>query len=104
MRRARADGRLPPRAGRAGPARPPRPHGATDTFDACGYVALLERLRARGDATVYAPEFRRAIEEPIAGAIAVPGGVPLVVTEGNYLLLPAGDWAAVRPLLDEAWY
>jgi len=27
-----------------------------------------------------------------------------VVTEGNYLLLPAGDWAAVRPLLDEAWY
>jgi pantothenate kinase len=30
--------------------------------------------------------------------------VPLVVTEGNYLLLDTPPWAAVRPLLDEAWY
>jgi pantothenate kinase len=78
--------------------------GAPDTFDARGYVALLQRLRAGEDATVYAPAFRREIEEPIAGAIAVPPGVPLVVTEGNYLLLDDGDWSAVRPLLDEAWY
>ena len=53
---------------------------------------------------VYAPAFRREIEEPIAGAIAVPRAVPLVVTEGNYLLVDDGDWARVRPLLDEAWY
>ena len=74
--------------------------GAPDTFDAAGYAALLARLRAQGDEVVYAPEFRREIEEPIAGAIAVAPDVPLVVTEGNYLLL----WDAVRPLLDEAWY
>jgi len=74
--------------------------GAPDTFDAAGYAALLARLRARDDEVVYAPAFRREIEEPIAGAIAVPAGVPLVVTEGNYLLL----WDAVRPLLDEAWF
>ena len=74
--------------------------GAPDTFDAAGYAALLARLRAQGDEVVYAPEFRREIEEPIAGAIAVSPDVPLVVTEGNYLLL----WDAVRPLLDEAWY
>ena len=49
---------------------------------------------------VYAPEFRREIEEPIAGAIAVPSHVPLVVTEGNYLLL----WDLIPPLLDETWY
>jgi pantothenate kinase len=73
--------------------------GAPHTFDAAGYVALLRRLRAGGE-TVYAPEFRRSIEEPIAGAIAVPAEVPLVVTEGNYLLL----WDGVKPLLDEAWY
>ena len=30
--------------------------------------------------------------------------MPLVVTEGNYLLLGDGPWAAVRPLLDEAWF
>jgi len=30
--------------------------------------------------------------------------VGLVVTEGNYLLLPEPPWDAVRPLLDEAWF
>ena len=78
--------------------------GAPDTFDALGYVALLQRLRVAADETVYAPAFRREIEEPIAGAIAVPPGARLVVTEGNYLLLDDGDWSAVRGLLDEAWY
>jgi len=73
--------------------------GAPDTFDAAGYAALLTRLRGP-EAVVYAPEFRREIEEPIAGAVAVPPEVPLVVTEGNYLLL----WDEVRALLDEAWY
>ena len=78
--------------------------GAPDTFDAAGYVALLARLRSGEDEVVYAPVFRREIEEPIAGAIAVPRAVPLIVTEGNYLLHDEGDWARVRPLLDEAWY
>ena len=77
--------------------------GAPDTFDAAGYAALLARLRAE-EPVVYAPEFRREIEEPIAGAIAVPHSAPLIVTEGNYLLLEDGDWGLVRPLLDEAWY
>jgi pantothenate kinase len=73
--------------------------GAPHTFDAAGYVALLERVRGARE-TVYAPEFRRPPEEPIAGAIAIPPEVLLVVTEGNYLLL----WDGVKPLLDEAWY
>ncbi|KGM12706.1 nucleoside/nucleotide kinase family protein [Cellulomonas bogoriensis] len=78
--------------------------GAPDTFDAAGYVALLRRLRAPGPDVVYAPEFDRALEEPVAGAIPVGPDVPLVVTEGNYLLLDDGPWAQVRPLLDECWY
>ena len=77
--------------------------GAPHTFDVLGYAALLRRLRAADD-TVYAPAFRREIEEPIAGAIAVPPEVPLVVTEGNYLLLETPPWQRVRPLLDECWY
>ena len=77
--------------------------GAPDTFDAAGYVALLRRLRACGEETVYAPAFRREIEEPVAGAIAVEAAVPLVVTEGNYLLFE-GPWAPVRGLLDESWF
>ncbi len=79
--------------------------GAPDTFDAAGYAALLERLRAPvSDTVVYAPAFDRALEEPVAGSIAVPPDVPLVVTEGNYLLHDEGPWAALRPLLDETWF
>jgi len=74
--------------------------GAPDTFDAAGYLALLHRLRDRAEDVVYAPEFRREIEEPIAGAIAVPREVPLAITEGNYLLY----WNDVRELLDEVWF
>jgi pantothenate kinase len=78
--------------------------GALDTFDGGGYLALLQRLRANAEDVVYAPEFRREIEEPINAAIAVPRHVPLVITEGNYLLVDEGPWAHVRELLDEAWY
>lgn len=79
--------------------------GAPDTFDADGYVALLQRLRAqRDDEIVYAPEFRREIEEPIAGAIAVLPSTRLVIAEGNYLLLDEGPWAKVSALLDDSWY
>jgi len=80
--------------------------GAPDTFDSAGYVALLQRLRAQrpGGDIVYAPEFRREIEEPIAGAIAVLPATQLVITEGNYLLHDAGPWAGAAAMLDEVWY
>lgn len=82
-----------------------RRKGAPDTFDAAGYAALLRRLRAQsGDEVVYAPDFRREIEEPVAGALPVFARTPLIVTEGNYLLLDEGDWQPVAGLLDEVWY
>lgn len=79
--------------------------GAPDTFDAAGYAALLRRLRyPEGPEPVYAPAFDRALEEPVAGSVCVGPDVPLVVTEGNYLLLDDGPWAQVRGLLDEVWF
>jgi pantothenate kinase len=79
--------------------------GAEDTFDSAGFVALLRRLREqRDDEIVYAPAFRREIEEPIANAIPVLPEAQLIVTEGNYLLLDHGHWKNVRPLLDSVWY
>jgi pantothenate kinase len=79
--------------------------GAEDTFDSSGFVALLRRLREqRDDEIVYAPAFRREIEEPIANAIPVLPEARLIVTEGNYLLLDHGHWKNVRPLLDSVWY
>jgi pantothenate kinase len=82
--------------------------GAPDTFDSAGFVALLRRLRDQSvDEVVLAPEFRREIEEPVAGAIPVFPETRLVIVEGNYLLLDdprLGAWGQVRALLDEAWY
>ena len=76
-----------------------------ETFsDVIAPVALLRRLRDPGEAVVYAPQFRRDLEEPIAGAIAVPRRVPLIVTEGNYLLLDDEPWSGLFDLLDEVWY
>ena len=79
--------------------------GAPDTFDSAGYVDLLKRLRAQSpDEIIYAPEFRREIEEPIAGAIPIFPETQLLITEGNYLLLEDGHWKKVPAFLDEVWY
>lgn len=78
--------------------------GAIDTFDGGGYLSLLRRLAARDEAVVYAPEFRRTLDEPVAASIAVPADVPLVITEGNYLLADQEPWKEVRAQLDEVWF
>jgi pantothenate kinase len=79
--------------------------GAPDTFDAAGYACLMRRIKAQGEGeTIYAPDFRRDLEEAVAGAIAVKAQTPLIITEGNYLLLEDGPWAELRGALDEVWY
>ncbi|WP_420865259.1 nucleoside/nucleotide kinase family protein [Curtobacterium oceanosedimentum] len=102
--------------------------GAIDTFDAAGYVALVRRLAsvddeaasdddevagdgeaapgdevASGDGVVWAPDFDRRVDEPIAGSIAVPRTTRLVVSEGNYLLDTAAPWSALVDLFTETW-
>jgi pantothenate kinase len=78
--------------------------GAWDTFDADGYVDLLRRLRHQEEEIVHAPDFDRDVDEAIGSALPIRREVPLVVTEGNYLLSDIGGWAGVAPLLDESWY
>ncbi len=76
--------------------------GAPDTFDAAGYAALLGRIAA-GE-TVWAPAFERDLEQPIAQAIFVPADARIIISEGNYLLLPAPEWRAVASWFDEIWF
>lgn len=78
--------------------------GAPDTFDVAGYRWLLRRLRRPDPEVVWAPRFDRGLEEAIAGAIPVEPDLPMVITEGNYLLVGSGPWAEVRKLLDEVWF
>jgi pantothenate kinase len=78
--------------------------GAIDTFDAGGYLSLLRRLVRRDEPVVYAPEFRRTLDEAVAASIAVPADVPLIITEGNYLLAEQEPWKDIRAQLDEVWF
>jgi pantothenate kinase len=78
--------------------------GAPDTFDVDGYVALLDRLSGQTRGVIYAPLFDRDLEESIGSAVAVAADIPLVITEGNYLLHDQDGWDAVAAHLDEVWY
>ncbi|MEO8908039.1 MAG: nucleoside/nucleotide kinase family protein [Microbacteriaceae bacterium] len=78
--------------------------GAPDTFDVGGYLSLLRRLRAQEEDVVYAPTYRRGLEEPIAASVAIRTEVQLIITEGNYLLAELPGWREVRELLDDAWF
>lgn len=78
--------------------------GAPDTFDVGGYVSLLARLVRRDEEVVYAPAFRRSLDEPVAASIAVPQSAPVVITEGNYLLSTLPGWREIRQHLDEVWF
>jgi pantothenate kinase len=76
--------------------------GTPRTFDADGFVALVRALRRGG--RVLAPSFDRSREEPVPESIAVPSDTPLVVIEGNYLLVDSPPWSLLRDLLDEVWF
>jgi pantothenate kinase len=81
-----------------------RRKGAPETFDGWGYAALLARLRSNPEHIVMTPGFDRGLEQPLAGAIAVPPSATLIVTEGNYLLLERPEWQAARAAVDEVWH
>jgi pantothenate kinase len=78
--------------------------GAPDTFDVEAYAAVLAGLREVPRRPVAAPSFDHAVGEPVADDLRVPVEADVVVSEGNYLLLPDGGWPAVRAQLDECWY
>jgi pantothenate kinase len=78
--------------------------GAIETFDAEGFVAQLRRTRSQTRHTVWWPEFRRDLEEPIAGSIGVHPHTALVIVDGNFLLDADPAWREVRGLLTEAWF
>lgn len=74
--------------------------GAPQTFDVGGLYHTLKRLRARDEAEVAVPVFDRAIEIARAGARLIPADVPVIVVEGNWLLLDQAPWDRLRPLFD----
>jgi pantothenate kinase len=77
--------------------------GAPETFDAAGFVRLVEQLT---DATgpVSAPLFDRMADRTVDAAITVGPDDHIVIVEGNYLLLDRPPWAALADLFDLTGY
>ncbi|PWK62379.1 uridine kinase [Roseicyclus mahoneyensis] len=73
--------------------------GAPQTFDAEGFVALLCRIKAQ-DGPIRYPLFDRALDATVRDAGKVDATTPVVVVEGNYLLLQDPPWADLAGLFD----
>lgn len=76
--------------------------GSPETFDVGGLYHTLKRLRARDEDFVAVPVFDRDIEIARAGARMIGAEVPVIIVEGNYLLLGQEPWSRLRPMFDVA--
>ncbi|MEM7299536.1 MAG: nucleoside/nucleotide kinase family protein [Pseudomonadota bacterium] len=72
--------------------------GAPETFDAAGFVHLVERIKH--DGTHIYPLFDRARDIAIAGAEEISEACRLVIFEGNYLLFDQEPWQALNTMWD----
>ncbi len=73
--------------------------GAPHTFDVGGLKSTIARV-AVADVPVAVPVFDRSLEIARAGARIIGPDVPLVIVEGNYLLLKDPAWLALEPYFD----
>ena len=69
--------------------------GAPDTFNAAEFCDTVRDL-ARGERDRYLPKFDRGLDLAIANAVFVRADTPILIVEGNYLLLDRAPWAAMR--------
>ena len=76
--------------------------GAPQTFDVWGFYHILRRLRERQEEFVAVPGFDRDLEIARAGARLIPAKAPVILVEGNYLLLQQEPWSQLRLLFDVA--
>lgn len=76
--------------------------GAPHTFDVDAFVSMLQSLRSGAD--VWLPDFDRTIDDPRPERHHIAGAAPIVIVEGNYLLLADPPWHRVADLLDAVGY
>jgi len=73
--------------------------GAPHTFDANGFFHTLSRIRDQKE-DVCVPVFDRSLELSRAGARIIEQSCPIIIVEGNYLLLEEKPWSQLNPLFD----
>lgn len=80
--------------------------GASETFDATGYLALLKNLRC-SEISVPFPVYDRERHEPVLDPQSdhvITASTQVVITEGNYLLLDTEPWLRLATILDACWW
>ncbi|MCB1451036.1 MAG: nucleoside triphosphate hydrolase [Nitratireductor sp.] len=73
--------------------------GSPETFNTAGLFSDLRRISS-GEADVAVPVFDRSIDLARANARIVARTTPIILVEGNYLLLDAPDWRDIAALFD----
>ena len=73
--------------------------GAPHTFEGEAFAAFISSLKT-ATGPVSGPGYSRAIEDVVQSAFIIAAESRILVTEGNYLLLPDPPWQRVRPQLD----
>lgn len=69
--------------------------GAPETFNAIGFCEAVKWL-ASATRESFHPKFDRQMDLAIANAIAIHPETPIVVVEGNYLLLSSDPWSSLQ--------
>lgn len=72
--------------------------GSPETFDVAGFAAMIRRLKQRDALRV--PTFNRDLDAVDPNGPWVEADVPLLLVEGNYLLLDADGWRDLHELWD----
>eukprot|EP00871_Galdieria_phlegrea_P000061 jgi/Galph1/1055/GphlegSOOS_G5820.1 len=76
--------------------------GAPWTFDGKAFVNALKEIRYKGESSL--PCFDHRVGDPEQDAIYISKSTPVILVEGNYLLLPEYPWNAIPQLLDDIWF
>lgn len=77
--------------------------GAPHTFEGEAFVQLLKTLKiTKGPVSV--PGYSRRLEDVVPNAFTIAGNVPILVIEGNYLLLDAPPWDEIEGILDLSFF
>ena len=74
--------------------------GSPETFDVKGLKSFLIRLKANKENQVVVPIFDRKLELSRASAKIIKKKIPLIITEGNYLLLNKKPWSDLQNYFD----
>jgi len=73
--------------------------GAPQTFDAKGFVDLIQQIRLDNGA-VAIPEFNRKLDAVVLGDQSISHDHRIIVVEGNYLLLDESPWNQLKAMFD----